>query len=60
MLLERLENRIGERGKALECFASYLSDRSFVVVVNSDGISSNVTPILRGVPQGSIEGPLLF
>ena len=40
MLLERLENRIGERGKALEWFASYLSDRT--VVVSTDGVLSNV------------------
>lgn len=37
---------------------SYLSSRSFFVYINN--ASSTVRPILAGVPQGSIVGPVLF
>lgn len=39
-------------------FNSYLSDRKQVVLIN-DHLSSE-KPILTGVPQGSVLGPLLF
>lgn len=44
-------------------FESYLNNRSQAVkLVKSDGstLSSQPMPIVRGVPQGSILGPLLF
>ena len=44
--------------KALQWFASHLSDLTFVV--NTEGVLSNVAPLLCGVPQGSLFGPLLF
>ncbi|KXZ75890.1 hypothetical protein TcasGA2_TC030917 [Tribolium castaneum] len=64
ILLTKLFN-IGVRGIALELFRSYLSDRSQRVrfTYNSNGAILNVLSepitISKGVPQGSILGPLL-
>ena len=57
ILLDKLEN-LGIRGKALELFKSYLSDR--VQYVNIDNCNSKTRPIRYGVPQGSVLGPLFF
>ena len=48
----------GVRGIASSWFRSYLSDRQQYVSLN--GASSELCSIDRGVPQGSILGPLLF
>ena len=56
-LLEELA-AIGIGGKALCWFQDYLTGRSQQVVVGDSRRS--VSPCTRGVPQGSVLGPLLF
>ena len=56
-LLKKLDH-YGIRGVALEWFRSYLCNRSQYVTLN--GTYSSSMPIVYGVPQGSILGPLLF
>ena len=56
-LLAKLE-QLNIQGDALKLFASYLSDRRSVTVI--DGIKSTELPLNAGVPQGSRLGPLLF
>ena len=57
ILLSKLSH-IGVRGKALEWFRSYLSNRKQFVYLNEH--ESDFKEITCGVPQGSILGPLLF
>ena len=57
ILLQKLQ-LYGIRNTALNWFHSYLSGR--LQYVSLDGFNSQVHLIDRGVPQGSILGPLLF
>ena len=57
ILLQKLEG-YGIRGNALKLFANYLDGRKQRVVIGS--AMSEWSNIRRGVPQGSILGPLLF
>ena len=58
LLLQRLHAEIGLDGSALDWFSSYLSCSSQQVLVGH--ALSAETPLLCGVPQGSVLGPLLF
>ena len=58
VLLKVLEYKFGVKGVALKCFDEYLRSRKFTVCVN-DKYSTDKN-INFSVPQGSINGPVLF
>lgn len=57
ILIKKLQ-MYGLEDKALNVFSDYLTSRSQRVRIN--GTLSEPLPIVRGVPQGSVIGPLLF
>lgn len=65
LLLEKLTT-LGVEGTSRTWFASYLKDRSQMVEVISsnngkaESVTSSKEQIARGVPQGSVLGPVLF
>ena len=58
LLLRRLQRTFGICDGALAWFESYLSGRTYCVVV--DSVMSQVIHVLCSVPQGSVLGPVLF
>lgn len=58
VLFSRLKQWVCIRGATLEWFRSYLSARTFCVILTV--YVSSATPLGCCVPQGSVLGPLLF
>ena len=57
VLLSKLEH-LGIKGRALDWFSNYLSNRYQSTLLNN--VQSDFKQVTVGVPQGSILGPLLF
>ena len=58
MILLKLKHYFGIDGRLLTFLENYLCGREQCVII--DNIKSPNKPVLSGVPQGSILGPILF
>jgi len=58
MLLDRLQFAVGLSVSVLDLVRSFLTDRTQQIAYS--GQLSAVQPVLFGVPQGSVLGPLLY
>ena len=58
LLLNHLHYRFGVTGTALKWIASYLTNRTQRVKI--DDMESDPATLKRGVPQGSVLGPILY
>ena len=58
IILHKLKYQFNIDGKLLKFLVNYLQDRKQSVLIG--GSRSNILPVISGVPQGSMLGPLLF